>query len=70
MLYNDDKSHTQLIQRSAEFLIFMLSEEMLTTSNLTQLWNGTRKGIYFNFLIRGEKKILLLFFDQKKKKFQ
>lgn len=43
-LYNGEKSHIQLIQRSSEFLRFMLTEELLSVQNLEMIWGGSCKG--------------------------
>jgi len=38
------KGHTQLIQRSSEFLRFLIGEGTLSTAELETVWSSTRKG--------------------------
>ena len=38
------KGHTQLIQRSSEFLRFIISEDSLSIDELEIIWSATRKG--------------------------
>ena len=37
-------SHSQLIQRSSDFLRFLINEELLTIEHLTIIWRGIEKG--------------------------